>query len=286
VSVIIPCYNQAVFLKETCESVVSQTYINWEVLIINDGSTDLTESVAKEICDKDKRFKYYYKENGGLSSARNLGLDNASGDYIQFLDSDDLLEPNKFKKSLEKQSDLMITNFMMLNKKKRAPFCQLEGNEFSYKNVLLDWDVKFSIPIHCGLFSTKILGDIRFSQDLKAKEDWFFWLSFLKKKPRVLFINEPLVLYRLHNSNMCKDNSHMEENSKAVYRFIYSTLSEKFKELFFNKVAVNFVEERSKSEYYYKRYRKEKKRKNSVIVLYSVFLVLLIIVLIYVVTVK
>ena len=83
VSVIVPCYNQAQFLAETLDSVLAQTHENWECIIVNDGSTDNTETVAMDYCDRDKRFVYLKKENGGLSSARNAGLDIAQGDYVQ-----------------------------------------------------------------------------------------------------------------------------------------------------------------------------------------------------------
>jgi hypothetical protein len=261
VSVIIPCHNRGGFLKETCDSIANQTHENWEVLIINDGSTDNTEEISIEICNNDNRFRYFGKNNGGVSSARNLGLDNATGDYIQFLDSDDLLEPTKFEKSVKSNVDLCITNFEMFSNKRLAPFCKLEGEEFTYKNVLMNWDVKFCIPIHCGLFSALKMKGIRFNEELKAKEDWVFWLDFLSKNPKVLFLNEPLALYRLHSSNMCKDKSHMEENSKSVYKFIYNRLSEVHKVLFFEKVAVDFVNERSKCDFLYEKYNKEKKKR-------------------------
>ena len=84
ISVIVPSYNQVQFLTETLESVLYQTYPHWECIIVNDGSTDNTEEVALMYCDKDKRIKYYYKTNGGLSSARNEGLRHIKGDNIQF----------------------------------------------------------------------------------------------------------------------------------------------------------------------------------------------------------
>ena len=74
VSIIVPCYNQAQYLPETLDSVLAQTYPYWECIIVNDGSPDNTEEIAKHYCEKDSRFKYVYKENGGLSSARNVSL--------------------------------------------------------------------------------------------------------------------------------------------------------------------------------------------------------------------
>ena len=106
ISIIIPCYNQVAFLPETLQSVLDQSYEHWECIIVNDGSLDNTEEVALEWCQKDSRFNYLKKENGGLSSARNAGLKIAKGEYIQFLDSDDILEKDK----LLQQSSFFQTN--------------------------------------------------------------------------------------------------------------------------------------------------------------------------------
>jgi hypothetical protein len=85
ISVIIPCYNQGLFLKEACDSLINQTFTDFEVIIVNDGSIDETEKIALSICNEDSRFRYYSKENGGLSSARNIGLKHASGNLYNFL---------------------------------------------------------------------------------------------------------------------------------------------------------------------------------------------------------
>ena len=100
VSIIIPCYNQGQYLNETLMSVYVQTYENWECIIINDGSTDRTDEIAKSWEARDKRFKYYFKKNSGVSSTRNFGILKAAGSYLQFLDSDDLLDARKIEFSI------------------------------------------------------------------------------------------------------------------------------------------------------------------------------------------
>ena len=89
VSIIVPCYNQAIYLTECLNSVLNQTYSNWECLIIDDGSPDNTFEIANLFIEKDKRFKYFKKENGGLSSARNFGIKQSFGEFILPLDADD-----------------------------------------------------------------------------------------------------------------------------------------------------------------------------------------------------
>jgi len=104
ISVVIPAYNAGQFLDETLESVLSQTYENWECIIVNDGSTDNTESVVKKWCEKDSRFRLTNKENGGLSSARNWGIKESKAEYIAFLDADDILTSD----SLEVRINVLI----------------------------------------------------------------------------------------------------------------------------------------------------------------------------------
>ena len=84
VSIIIPLFNAEKYLVETLNSVVSQTYSNWECIIVDDGSTDFSERIVKEYCKQDERFKYYYQNNSGPSVARNFAFKQSSGDYIQF----------------------------------------------------------------------------------------------------------------------------------------------------------------------------------------------------------
>ncbi len=100
VSVIMPCYNYASFLKDSVGSILSQTYANWECIIIDDGSTDNSKEVALQLCQKDNRIKYVVQVNSGPAVARNHGLKLAKGSLIQFLDADDLIESRKFEKQV------------------------------------------------------------------------------------------------------------------------------------------------------------------------------------------
>jgi glycosyltransferase involved in cell wall biosynthesis len=101
ISVIIPCYNYGHLISETINSLLQQTYQDIEVIVINDGSTDNTEQVVKAFGEKDSRVKYHTYTNAGLGTSRNRGLEHATGDYIQFLDADDLLESKKFEVQLQ-----------------------------------------------------------------------------------------------------------------------------------------------------------------------------------------
>jgi glycosyltransferase involved in cell wall biosynthesis len=97
ISIIIPCYNYGHFLPETLESLRQQTITNWECLVVDDGSTDGTAEIVKKMSGVDPRFRYLHQSNQGQPTARNTGLQNALGKYIQFLDADDLLAPDKLR---------------------------------------------------------------------------------------------------------------------------------------------------------------------------------------------
>jgi len=100
VSIVVPCYNQAQYLDESLNSLLNQTFTDWECIIVNDGSPDDTEKVAQQWEAKDPRFTYLYKENGGVSSARNLGIQNAKAEFILTLDADDKYEATFIEKAL------------------------------------------------------------------------------------------------------------------------------------------------------------------------------------------
>ena len=101
VSVTIPCFNQAHFLSDCIASLQAQTCPHWEAIIVNDGSPDDTREVAKRLMQSDHRVRYVEQENGGLAAARNAGIYASRGEYLQFLDADDLLLPTKFELQLK-----------------------------------------------------------------------------------------------------------------------------------------------------------------------------------------
>ena len=125
ISVIIPAYNAERYLDKCILSLQHQTYKNLELIIVNDGSTDHTGDVAQKYVNRDDRIRNHYKDNGGLSSARNAGIKMASGDYIFFLDSDDWLDEDYFKKcvdEIEKNPvDILFTSYIREYKDKAMP---------------------------------------------------------------------------------------------------------------------------------------------------------------------
>jgi glycosyltransferase involved in cell wall biosynthesis len=248
ISVIVPCYNQGAFLPDALSSISDQTYTNWECIIVNDGSSDHTEQVAAEWTNKDSRFRYLKKDNGGLSSARNAGLNIARGAYIQFLDADDTIRSDKFERSvgIGKKTDIVVSNFQMFTTNwlnPSPPFCKLYAEGLTYENILKQWDLGFNIPIHCGLFSKEVLSGFLFNETLKAKEDWLMWIFVFGRSRQVAFVDEPMAFYRLHGNSMTMDTAHMNENIEKVYRHLHETLDEKGKAIIFDKVLSLYMAE-------------------------------------------
>ena len=124
ISVIVPVYNVEEYLEECLNSILVQTYTNLEILIVNDGSTDNSLEILQEFSQRDSRITIFTKENGGLSSARNLAIDEAKGEYFTFIDSDDYIEENYIeylmKSLIDNEADISIVNsYHMINGKRK-----------------------------------------------------------------------------------------------------------------------------------------------------------------------
>lgn len=263
ISVIVPCYKQAQFLDESLQSILDQTYENWECIIVNDGSPDNTDEVADKWVKKDNRFKYLYKENGGLSSARNAALKIVTGDYIQFLDSDDILVQTKFSDSLNLIQDkeaIVVSDFCLFDdsdKQKLLPaFCKLSQDLLNFESILYQWDFTFTIPIHCGIFPKSLFETIGFNENLKAKEDWLFWIQIAQKNINFIYLNAPLALYRKHARSMSRDRKHMilyqmlfyNEAEKVISNSDFNKLLLKHLDVNYNKVNELTIEIRNLKE--------------------------------------
>lgn len=232
VSIIIPCYNQASFLNETFISISDQTYIHWEAIIIDDGSTDNTGAIAIDWCNKDGRFKYFYKANGGLSDARNFGISKALGQYIQFLDSDDLISPNKLLlqvASLEKNcADVSIctSEFFYDDNYHNRFINNYQLDQFPIQNAsgcdllpLFLTDNRF--PVSSPLLRRQTIFEAgHFDTQLKSLEDWDYWfrILLLDKKFSLDFTDEPLTSIRIRNNSMSTNRTTMTVSRIVVYK--------------------------------------------------------------------
>ncbi|MFB4033716.1 glycosyltransferase family 2 protein, partial [Streptococcus pneumoniae] len=121
ISIVIPIYNVENYLRQCLDSIVAQTYQNFECLLINDGSPDHSADICREYVSKDSRFRYFEKENGGVSSARNLGIEHSKGEYITFIDSDDWVDSDYlevlYTTLLEEGADIAVSTYKKFNLK-------------------------------------------------------------------------------------------------------------------------------------------------------------------------
>lgn len=250
VSVIIPCYNQAAYLPETLNSVLGQTMQDWECIIVNDGSTDDTETVAKTYCLRDRRIRYISQKNKGLSAARNAGLLLAQGLYVQFLDADDLLLPAKLEQQVtlleQTDTDVCVCHHTMFT---TTPI-QTWDNHMSSSvynltatGFLYGWGTTFVIVIHAGLFRRQFLSrnHILFNEIVTACEDWLFWCTLAQKEARFVELKEKLALYRVHETSMTKDTKHMQLNRIKANFIMYATLPAEEKPTFLQQGAGNLL---------------------------------------------
>ncbi len=218
ISIIVPCYNQAQYLDECLQSVLDQTYSDWECIIVNDGSPDNTEEVTKNWTEKDDRFKYIHKKNGGLSSARNAGIEIARGEFILPLDADDKIAKN--------YCELAVAEFKK-DKDLKLVYCLAE--KFGEENGL--WELsKFSLRflasgnmIFCSAFFKKSDWESIGGYDVKmiyGLEDWEFWINLLKSSGKVKKIEQICFYYRVKKNSMIKSLNNQQSDFLNEYMSI------------------------------------------------------------------
>lgn len=224
VSVLIPMYNAESFIRQTVESVLNQDYPELEVVVMNDGSKDGSEKVVQALQQEDKRVRYYYKSNSGVSDTRNKGIDLCHGEYIAFLDADDVWLPG----NLEKKMKVLLQEnrnwvFSLLeyidehNKIIDLPFNNLQTENVVDNLLLWEGDV---IPGPCSNIVVKrsFLGDnIRFDTSLSSPADRDICLQ-LGSKEEPAFLNEKLWQYRLHSQSMTSVNYKVVDEMLRLYK--------------------------------------------------------------------
>lgn len=215
VSVIVPCYNQAQYLPETLDTVLAQTYQNWECIIVDDGSPDNTAEVAKTYQAKDARFNYVRKENGGLASARNYGIQHSSGEYILPLDSDDLIGASYLEDAVAYFAAHPETKLVYCKAEKfGAENGPWELPDYSYES-LVNWNIIFCTCVYRREDYNKTKG---YNTNMKyGFEDWDFLLSLLKPEDVVHRIPKTLFFYRTKTGSMLKSmNPTIEYTLKQI----------------------------------------------------------------------
>lgn len=219
-SIIVPCYNQAHFLSECIQSILDQDFEDWEAIIINDGSQDNTQTIADGFAKTDHRIIAIQKINGGLSSARNAGLKIARGNYIQFLDADDLLLPACLSSvhtnlQMADYPGLFRTGYCYANESNTEILHSVMANEIPDPLVSIS---QGNFGPSQSIFIKKSIAEVigGFDERLRSAEDWDYWMRAIKAGATNKFISTPLVCYRYVRNSMSRDAFRMYEALKAV----------------------------------------------------------------------
>ncbi|MDY0041124.1 MAG: glycosyltransferase [Desulforhabdus sp.] len=225
VSIIVPCFRQAQFLPDALDSVISQTYQNWECIVVNDGSPDKTVEIAEEYSKIDRRFRVISQSNQGVCKARNNGLGNAIGDFIQYLDADDLLFPEKLAIQVSALAEVHETavcfsdfRYCDANDTSKSIYIkQFNKPKFVMEKAIYDiasrWETELSIPIHSFLFDARLFRNHNIiSPDfLPNHTDWDCWMRLFRLNPKLVYVPGELVSYRLVPGSMSKDPTKMRD---------------------------------------------------------------------------
>ncbi len=244
ISIVIPVYNAEKYLKQCLNSIKNQTYKNFEVILVNDGSIDHSESICMDFVKVDTRFKYFTKVNGGASSARNLGLDNAQGKYITFIDADDWVDENHLEVLInnikENNSDMAVSSIKKFDNVSRFKF-RVYSNQEKYLlnyNKLNREEFLVILPklIHASnsykiavskLFKKELVMDIRFDESIVYGEDLDFFFKIYNNISSISYVDEVTYVYRRHNeSTSSKFNQQYAEQELLIYKKIYEKIEE------------------------------------------------------------
>lgn len=225
ISVIIPIYNVEKYLQKCLDSVVNQTYKNTEIILVNDGSTDNSEEIAKEYEKKYENIKYFKKENGGLSDARNFGIQKATGDYICFVDSDDYISEDLFsnlERYLENDYDMIKYKVIKVDKdykeveRVQGPIFKEKTGEEAF-NILYGEDVMLQ-PAWLYLYKTSFWKENKFEYPVgKIHEDFARTALILLKAKKVVSVDFYGYYYYLSESSITRGSDESKNMKRAQH---------------------------------------------------------------------
>lgn len=217
VSVIIPVYNSEAYIEQCVQSLISQTYRNWEALLIDDGSTDRSLELCEGLSRTDSRLKVYHQENKGVSAARNYGLDCAEGEYVAFLDSDDAIHPLLFEEMVrqidEHHVEMVFCNFAQVDNlqmdevlaraspQDERPQWRIGDGEEAERWFHID----YAEALHgvSGMVSRNLIGPLRFDETLSFGEDTLFKCCLFRKKVYTAYSPGQWYYYRINRQSLC-----------------------------------------------------------------------------------
>lgn len=217
-SVVMPAYNSEKYIAEAIESVIKQTYKNWELIIVNDASQDATEKIIKTYQEKDKRIKLIsLTNNQGVANARNTAIQNSEGRYIAFLDADDIWQKNKLQKQIQilnnSNTDISYTTYLMIDEAGQIIKERSVKETLKLKDLLKENSIIFSSMV-C---KKEIINDKNFKSEW-YHEDYIFLLDLAKESKTFKGINESLMQYRVHQHGRSFNKKTAAKYRWKIYR--------------------------------------------------------------------
>ena len=206
ITIIVPCYNAQNYLHRCIDSILTQNYIDFELLLVDDGSTDNSATICDEFAKYDKRVRVFHKKNGGVSLARNLGLDNSLGEYIMFVDSDDYMLPGMLEVMLStlesKKADLVVCGTTETGGGYWRPIADVDYSINQLKeNFVSLLHTELLSPPWNKIYKKEIIGSNRFCEDISFGEDLLFNIQYLEKCENISLIKESPFYHEKENEN-------------------------------------------------------------------------------------
>lgn len=218
VSIVVPCFNQQEFIAETLDSVLRQTYSEWECIIVDDGSTDGSDAIIQRYGQQDRRFLPFKKPNGGVAAARNFGFAQARGELFVPLDGDDKIHPDFLRRAVECFTTQPDTDLVHSKTKRIGESNKIwQLPEYSYDKLL--WQ---NMIVNTTMYRRDAFLRVGgYSPEMvHGFEDWEFYVRLLSPESKVQFIDAPLYLYRVKKSSRSTqlvEFGKVEESQRQIY---------------------------------------------------------------------
>ena len=242
ISIIVPIYNTEKYLHQCLDSILNQTYTNFEVLLVNDGSTDSSGMICQEYVGRDSRFRYFEKDNGGVASARNLGLERSGGAYITFIDSDDWIEPNYlevlYTALKESNTDVAISTYKRFAQDGVFYLRSYSREDDEFLNIgtrsrdsfleilprLGELDHSF-YSISSKLIKREIIGNLLFDEQISYAEDLNFFFHLYLGVESVVYVRDYTYIYRTHDASTSQNVTELKALQElGIYKRMFQQI--------------------------------------------------------------
>ncbi len=223
ISIIIPVYNSERYLKKCLDSILNQTYKNLEIILIDDGSEDGSLKIMNEYKKNDKRIKIIKKNNSGVSSSRNIGIKNSTGEFITFIDSDDAIDMRYFEKTMkyfnDTEIDIVCTNYNYDyngNLKRNRNFVSGKVSNIIALNPASNY---YITTVWGKIFKSDIIKSLKFDEKIFYSEDTLFYTEALLKAKNIFFLNEFLYNYFINENGAMKNKDLKKYSTDLLARY-------------------------------------------------------------------